>query len=33
METKNRSFSYNGFFDQEQLDFKGQNIILKLKEI
>ncbi|SDJ09033.1 hypothetical protein [Chryseobacterium jejuense] len=33
IETKNRSFSYNGFFDKEQLDFKGQNIILKLKEI
>ena len=32
IETKNRSFSYNGFFDKEQLDFKGQHIILKLKE-
>lgn len=32
IETKNRSFSYNGIFNKELLDFKDQNIILKLKE-
>jgi len=32
VETKNRSFSYNGIFNKELLDFKDQNIILKLKE-
>ncbi len=32
IKTKNRSFSYNGFFDKELLDFKNQNIILRLKE-
>lgn len=32
IETKNRSFSYNGVFNKELLDFKDQNIILKLKE-
>jgi hypothetical protein len=30
--TKSRSFSYNGYFNKELLDFKNQNIILKLKE-
>lgn len=32
IKTKNRSFSYKGFFDKELLDFKNQNIILRLKE-
>lgn len=32
IESKNRSFSYNGIFDNKLLDFKDQNIILKLKE-
>ena len=33
IETKKRSFSYNGVFNKESLDFKYQNVILKLKEI
>ncbi|MEC3874312.1 hypothetical protein [Chryseobacterium salviniae] len=32
IKTKNRSFSYNVFFNKELLDFKNQNIILRLKE-
>lgn len=32
IKTKNRSFSYNGFFEKELLDFKNKNIILRLKE-
>ncbi len=30
--SKNRSFTYNGVFNTDLLDFKTQNIILKLQE-
>lgn len=32
IKTNNRSFSYNGCFNKELLDFKNQNILLKLRD-